>query len=161
MVAGPPRPGYEINGHEFTSAQPADGRWTAARATWIRSGTSNWVSLTPSTNGELYFGACLTSNSGAVAGSTSGYVYIVNANNDAMAYNVSCPSGVATSPVWGGAAFHVFGIMALLKETSGGTDSGPNYATSAADLGGGPGSWVNPGNADNAPDSSYAVWTPP
>ena len=35
------------------------------------------------------------------------------------------------------------------------------YATAAADLGGGAGSWVNPGNADGAPDSAYATWTSP
>jgi hypothetical protein len=35
------------------------------------------------------------------------------------------------------------------------------YAAAAADLGGGAGSWVNPGNADGPPDSTYATWTSP
>ena len=39
--------------------------------------------------------------------------------------------------------------------------SGPNYAGAAADLGGGSGSWVNPGNADGPPDGSVATWTAP
>lgn len=41
------------------------------------------------------------------------------------------------------------------------TVAGPNYGSAAADLGGGSGSWVNPGNADGAPDAAYATWTIP
>ena len=35
------------------------------------------------------------------------------------------------------------------------------YAATAADLGGGAGSWVNAGNADGTPDGSFATWTVP
>lgn len=43
-------------------------------------------------------------------------------------------------------------------------NAGPNYGAAAADLGGGSGSWANPGNAGHGtsePDASYAVWTVP
>lgn len=40
-------------------------------------------------------------------------------------------------------------------------ETGPFYATSAADLGGGTGAWVNPANATGAPDSTYATWAVP
>jgi hypothetical protein len=40
-----------------------------------------------------------------------------------------------------------------------GSLSGPAYASTAADLGGGTGSWSNTGNADGAPDGSYATWS--
>jgi hypothetical protein len=52
-------------------------------------------------------------------------------------------------------------ILVAFKLASTGTDTSPAWATSASDLGGGSGSWVNPGNADGAPDSSYATWTAP
>jgi hypothetical protein len=39
-----------------------------------------------------------------------------------------------------------------------GSLSGPSYAASAADLGGGTGSWSSTANADGAPDGSYATW---
>jgi hypothetical protein len=53
------------------------------------------------------------------------------------------------------------GGSSLLAIGPSGTDTSPAYATAASDLSGGPGSWVNPGSADGAPDSSYATWTAP
>lgn len=44
---------------------------------------------------------------------------------------------------------------------SGGSESGPNYGGSGADLGGGTGTWANPGNAAGTADATYAVWTLP
>jgi hypothetical protein len=35
------------------------------------------------------------------------------------------------------------------------------YAVSQDIISGGAGSWVNPGNADGSPDSTYATWTAP
>ena len=39
-------------------------------------------------------------------------------------------------------------------------NSGPNYGSSQA-TSGGQGTWVSPGNADGAPDSSFATWAVP
>jgi hypothetical protein len=108
--------GYEINGHEFTSTV---GNWALDVSGDVddTSDTTNFASLTPGTNGELYFGAAGFGGAGAVAGSTSGYVYSVNANSDGTAYNVSCPSGTATFPVWSSDT-PIGGLMVLMKEVS-------------------------------------------
>jgi hypothetical protein len=56
-----------------------------------------------------------------------------------------------------------FTIIAIETKASAGgaADSGPNYAGTAADMGGGSGSWTNPTNAQGAADTTYAVWTSP
>lgn len=115
--------GYEINGHEFISSA---GSWTADTTGTIDSagGTANWASLTPAQNGELYFG--FAGSSSSVAGSTPGYVYNVNSDGDATAYNLSCPAGIATFPVWGNTN-ELLGVMALIQEGATVT-SGPPYA---------------------------------
>jgi hypothetical protein len=52
-------------------------------------------------------------------------------------------------------------IIAAYSYITAGTDSGPNAAGSAADLGGGQGSWTNTSNATGATNASYATWTAP
>ena len=42
-----------------------------------------------------------------------------------------------------------------------GLQSGPRYATAAADLGGGGGTWASPANAQGTADATYAVWSIP
>ena len=134
---------YELDGHEFTSTV---GAWALdVQGNLDSAGTNNWASLTPANNGELYFGAAACSNSGGVAGSTSGYTYSVNANGDSTAYNASCPAGTATYPVWGGAAYQVFGSMVLVMEQASGTNTSPAYATTYDTTAvSGTGTWVNP-----------------
>ena len=51
--------------------------------------------------------------------------------------------------------------VATFKLSSTAADSGPNYAGTASDMGGGSGSWTNPTNAQGAADTTYAVWTSP
>ena len=51
------------------------------------------------------------------------------------------------------------GAVEVLFST--GSTSGPNYAGTATDLGGGSGSWSNVSNATGAPDTSDASWTAP
>lgn len=102
-------------GHEFSSTA---GAWALdVQGNLDSAGTATWPSLTPAGSGELYFGYSINS-SGAVAGSTSGYTYVANADGAAngMAYNPACGAG-ATGPVWGDST-EIFGIMALVKETS-------------------------------------------
>lgn len=146
--------GYHLDGHEFSSSV---GSWSLDSQGTVDAVTGNWASLTPAGSGELYFG--FEDNTGAAsAGTTSGYVYSVNASGGGRAYNLSCAGGVATFPVWADPADGRAGIMVLVREGTGGTNTSPAYAGAAADLGGGTGSWTSPANADGAPDSTYATW---
>lgn len=52
-------------------------------------------------------------------------------------------------------------IFVEIKGIAGGSTSGPNYAGSAADLGGGSGSWSNVANAQGGDDATYATWAVP
>lgn len=52
-------------------------------------------------------------------------------------------------------------LYAVEVNVAAGTNSGPNYAGAAADMGGGSGSWSNLTNADGAPDGATADWTAP
>lgn len=117
-------PGFEINGHEFISSV---GSWSVDTTGTldVTTGTASWTSLTPAKSGELYFGFASNSATG-IAGSTSGYTYNINTEGDATAYNLSCPAGVGTFPVWGNAEA-LIGIMALIQETPS-ASAGPTYS---------------------------------
>jgi len=108
---------YSLTGHEFTSSV---GNWAFdQQANLDSAGTLSWPSLTPVVNGELYFG--MSGSFSASAGTTAGYVYNSDANGDGEAYNLSCPSGTGTFPVWAGTVGSngmVFGIMILVKEVA-------------------------------------------
>lgn len=80
------------------------------------AGTNTWASLTPANSGSLYWGYAQNDGS-ATAGSTSGYVYTANSDghSNGEAYNLSCPAGTATAPVWGDSG-EAFGIMVVLYE---------------------------------------------
>ena len=89
---------WRIDGHEFHSTV---GSWAldGSQGNLDSASTASWASLTPTASGELYFG--FEDNNGAASGgSTSGYVYNVNSGSIGQAYNLSCPSGIATFPVW-------------------------------------------------------------
>lgn len=88
-------------------------------------GTNTWPLLTPANNGELYFGFVLN-NSVPTAGGTSGYVYNPSADGqgNGCAYNLSCPAGVATGPVWSDSG-HQFGIVVLVTDAAGGAIATP------------------------------------
>lgn len=109
-------PAGEINGHEFTSTV---GSWSLDVQGNLDSATNNapWPSLTPATNGELYFGTA--GFTGTVsAGSTTGYTYSLNANGDGCVFDPACTVSVATHPVWGGNTNNQFGVMVLVKEAA-------------------------------------------
>jgi hypothetical protein len=141
----------------FTGAGPL----SAPQSATGNSGTQS-LSFTPTVSGNMVAaftgcGSALTPsgsftsqfNGGTAAGAGAGWV----------AGSTLASTGSAMTPSWTSASD--FWAVIAVEVQAGGTDSSPGYATSAADLGGGSGSWVNPGNADNAPDSSYAVWTSP
>jgi hypothetical protein len=109
-----PVPHESVTGQEYSSTA---GSWALdVQAHLDSSGTNTWPSLTPAGNGELYFGYAV--NDGAASnGSTSGYVYQSDADQNGLAYNLNCAGGVATAPVWGDNG-QIFGIMVLVKETT-------------------------------------------
>jgi Protein of unknown function (DUF4038)/Putative Ig domain len=78
------------------------------------SGTVNWPSLTPTNNGELYFG--YTGCYAIANGATSGYVYQDDGNGQAMAYNLNCSAGTPTAPVWGTGTTAIAGIVVLVTD---------------------------------------------
>jgi hypothetical protein len=105
-----------IDGQEFSSTL---GAWAFDTSGHIDSvGTTTWASLTPATSGELYFGYALNVST-ANPGSTSGYVYLDDNDQNGVAYRLSCPAGVATAPVWGDTG-QAFGIMVLVQELASG-----------------------------------------
>ena len=55
------------------------------------------------------------------------------------------------------AAVGAFQVVAVTT----GQQSGPRYATAAADLGGGGGAWTSPTNAQGTADATYATWAVP
>jgi hypothetical protein len=101
------------DGHSFRSSA---GAWTLDVTGTVNTVTPNadWATLTPAQAGELYFGYCANGGSGAVAGSTSGFVYEVDADANGLGYSLSVSS--AYTPVWGDTGQDA-GIMLLLKET--------------------------------------------
>jgi hypothetical protein len=84
----------------------------------------------------------------------------VTNNNSDCAIEYGNSTGGAETTGYTGAPTSGWALVAVAFKLSSST-SGPDYATAAADLGGGSGSWVNTGNADGTPDSSYATWTAP
>jgi hypothetical protein len=88
------------------------------QATLDSAGTATWPSLTPAAAGELYWGFA-EDNTASVSGSTSGYVYNINADlhSNGVAYNVNC-GATATAPVWGDSG-QSDGIVVLVKPGGG------------------------------------------
>ncbi len=65
---------------------------------------------------------------------------------------IASPAALATPAAFG---------TVTVTTGGGGETSGPNYAGSAADLGGGSGSWVNVANAQGSDNGTYATWAVP
>jgi hypothetical protein len=110
------------DGHEFSS-NVAGTIILDQQGNLDSSGTNTWPPLTPPNNGDLYFGACLDQGT-ASAGSTSGYTYLIDTDNNGVAYNLNCAAGVATSPVWGD-SMQQFGIVVLVTVAGGGPPTLP------------------------------------
>lgn len=111
--------GTEITGQQFHSTV---GSWTVDTSAGLNSaGTTTWPTLTPSGTGELYAGFAFDSGATAVAGSTSGYTYIIDGGDNGWAYNLNVSA--ASAPVWGDAG-QACGFMVLMAEGGGGTASG-------------------------------------
>jgi hypothetical protein len=100
----------DLVGQEFASTA---GSWSVDTSTTLNStGTATWPSMTAAHSGELYFGYAINTSS-AVAGSTSGFVFIVDADTNGVAYSLGYVSGAA--PVWGDSG-QAAGVLALFAE---------------------------------------------
>lgn len=87
--------------------------------------------------------------------------------------NTAQNTGGTIGQIWIGSSDSSTATSQTWLDDLGVTDAGPMgaslasatsaaaWASAAADLGGGTGSWSNPGQADGAPDSAYATWTAP
>ena len=101
-----------LTGQEFSSTI---GSWSFdVQGHLDGSGTNTWPSLTPVSDGELYYGWAWNSGSES-AGSTAGYVYGDDGHGNGVAYNVNCAAGTPTAPVWGDSTSQ-FGVMVLVSE---------------------------------------------
>ena len=87
----------------------------------LATGSATWPSLTPNGPGGLYFGYLYDTGT-AVAGSTPGFTYGVDAGGNGLAFNPDCGNG-AQAPVWGDAG-SAFGVVILLRETPQSSQSG-------------------------------------
>ena len=103
----------EAAGRSFRSSV---GSWTLDVTGTISTVLPNasWATLTPADLGELYFGYAANTGTGAVAGSTPGFVYSVDTNGNGLGYCLSVSS--TYTPVWGDTGQGA-GIMLLLHET--------------------------------------------
>lgn len=114
---------WEAEVNEFTSTV---GSWALDTSAGIDANGGNhaYPSLTPAGAGELYVGMHYD-DSGAVAGSTSGYTYHVTSHGNGALYNAACSSSTQ-APTWAGTSV-MGGIAALIKESS--PDSGTAAVT--------------------------------
>jgi len=121
-------------GREFHSTV---GSWAIDSYGTINSaGTNAWASLTPTVSGELYVGFANTS--AAATGSTTGYVYTSDTNNNQYAYNLNCAAGTPTAPAFS-TSTQLNGVMVLVQET---VSAPPMTVTATATAGGGGGALI-------------------
>lgn len=80
------------------------------------TGVTTWPAPTPSAAGELYWALVYDLNT-AIAGTTQGYTYFVNANTNGTAYNTSY-SSLSAAPVWGDSS-QQYGIITVLTSSPG------------------------------------------
>jgi len=115
---------WEAEVNEFSSTV---GDWALDVYGGIDANGGNlaYPSLTPAGAGELYVGMHYD-DSGAAAGSTSGYTYHVTSHGNGALYNPACGSGTQT-PTWAGTSV-MGGIAALIKEQAA-SDSGTAAVT--------------------------------
>lgn len=126
---------------------------------------STSVSVTGTTTGGLIVvGTCCGSPGNPWAGTNSVTLqWSDNVDGNTAADNAA--GGTVTS-TGGGASQTVgftittgsdtFGLIAVELLPVTGTNTGPNYATAVSSM-----IWVNPANAENAPDGVFATWTAP
>lgn len=99
------------DGQEF---YVSSGQWAFDKQAGLDStGTATWPSLTPLAPGELYFGSA-QNGTAAIAGTTTGYTYTVDANSNGTAWNPACTTA-AQAPVWGDSG-QTLGIAILVQE---------------------------------------------
>ena len=121
-----------------------------------------YPSLAPSAGGnDLYIGAGWSYFGHMISGSTSGFTYTNPAANgpNQAAYDPSVSTTAAPTATSNNTGTWI--TIAAIFTAGGGILSAPAYAASYSIIGGGTGSWSNPGNATGVPSGSYATWTSP
>jgi len=110
------------------------GAWVVdKRGTIDAAATQTFTASTPTGAGELYFGFAYTVAGNLTAGSTSGYVYALDPNGNALCYDLACTSA-AQAPVWAGGTDTIFGVDVLIIE--GATLSGAAALSGSGSLSG-------------------------
>ena len=145
------------------AANPAAG--TVGGVPGTSGPEATYPALSPSGGGnDLYVGVGYAYDAHMLPGSTPGFIYgtpggVFPNTFQQVAYNwtASTPQS-PTAPLDGSS---VYLLVAAMFTAGGGQVTSPAYATAASDLGGGPGSWVNPSYAEGPPDGSFATWTSP
>ena len=162
VVTASHAPQYDMNGGSLSfSGYTGNGTYVHGFTVAINPS----LVVTPTTFGYIVAGFDAAGNSitGMSAG-TSQYTNNYTGNGAGATGNNmggTIPStGSSVTLTWTTAATSNC-FLGVEMQGSLGTDTSAAYATSASDLGGGSGSWVNPGNADGAPDATYATWTAP
>lgn len=127
--------------------------------------TVTYPSLTPPAGGNaLYVGAGFSYFANMSAGSDSGFFYTApNAGGSGqgkqVAYITPASAAVSTSaPITGSSTWL---SIAAMFTAGGGLNTAPAWASAYNLIGGGSGSWTNPGNAVGVPSGPVATWTAP
>jgi hypothetical protein len=144
----------------LASASPPAG--SSGAGTGTSGSTITYPSLTaPGGGNALYVGAAWSYFGNITQGSTPGFLWSHPGADgpELVAYNTSV-SGSAGPVVTSTSTFTWLAIAAMFT-AGGGTVTGPAYASAFSVLGGGTGSWVNPGNALGPPGGPFATWTSP
>ena len=140
---------------------PAAGA-SGAGPTGTGSFTITYPSLTsPAGGNALYVGAAYSYFGNITQGSDTGFLWAHPGADgpEMIAYNPSVTGSVAPSVT--STSNFSYSVVAAMFTAGGGIVSAPVYAASATPLGGGSGTWVNPGDATGPPSGSFATWTSP
>jgi hypothetical protein len=122
-------------------------------STYVANGVTTLIGSGSDAAGNSYGFGKMTTPTGTPGAVTLGWTDVYT--NGTLAALEILPVSSTDATVTMGSAL---AVTAALPVPQPGSLSGPAYASSAADLGGGTGSWTSPGNADGAPDGSYATW---
>ena len=88
--------------------------------------------------------------------------YLVGNTSTGCSLGIDIASAAGTVTVtWTQTADYYGAITVELLAAAAGSESGPNYAGTGTDLGGGSGTWANPGYAAGTGTGTFASWTAP
>lgn len=125
--------------------------WDTSAAMSVLANTAAVAAYADGTNGNNW-AACKSS---ADTAGTATYGYSTTVRGKIAAAEIKAAEGGTNATVPMSGSLAAAGSIPAVQVMN---LSGPNYATTASDLGGGAGSWADTGNAGGAPDSTYATW---